>query len=53
VNPDGTMDVPAEPGFGVDVNMKMPDKVTVRKEIFSYPDMYSNFCLILNNLSRS
>jgi O-succinylbenzoate synthase len=34
VNPDGTMDVPVKPGIGVDVNMKMLDKVTVRKEIF-------------------
>ena len=35
VNPDGTMDVPEKPGIGVEVNMKMLDKVTVRKEIFS------------------
>lgn len=34
VNPDGTMDVPQKPGIGVEVNMKMLDKVTVRKEIF-------------------
>jgi o-succinylbenzoate synthase len=34
VNKDGTMDVPVKPGIGVDVNMKMLDKVTVRKEIF-------------------
>jgi o-succinylbenzoate synthase len=34
VNPDGTMDVPAKPGIGVDVNMKMLDKVTVRSEQF-------------------
>jgi O-succinylbenzoate synthase len=34
VNPDGTMDVPVKPGIGVEVNMKMLDKVTVRKEIF-------------------
>ena len=34
VNPDGTMDVPVKPGIGVDVNMKMLDKVTVRSEWF-------------------
>jgi o-succinylbenzoate synthase len=34
VNPDGTMDVPVKPGIGVDVNMKMLDKVTVRTERF-------------------
>ncbi|MBK6345017.1 MAG: o-succinylbenzoate synthase [Bacteroidales bacterium] len=34
VNPDGTMDVPVKPGIGVEVNMRMLDKVTVRKEIF-------------------
>jgi o-succinylbenzoate synthase len=34
VNPDGTMDVPAKPGIGVDVNMKMLDKVTVNRELF-------------------
>jgi o-succinylbenzoate synthase len=34
VNKDGTMDVPKLPGIGVEVNMKMLDKVTVRKEIF-------------------
>jgi o-succinylbenzoate synthase len=34
VNPDGTMDVPTKPGIGVDVNMKMLDKVTVRKESY-------------------
>lgn len=34
VNPDGTMDVPTKPGIGVEVNMKMLDKVTVRKEEF-------------------
>lgn len=34
VNPDGTMDVPAKPGIGVEVNSRMLDKVTVRKEIF-------------------
>jgi O-succinylbenzoate synthase len=35
VNPDGTMDVPTKPGIGVEVNMKMLDKVTVKSEIFS------------------
>jgi O-succinylbenzoate synthase len=34
VNPDGTMDVPTKPGIGVEVNMKMLDKVTVRRESF-------------------
>ena len=32
VNPDGTMDVPTKPGIGVEVNMKMLEKVTVRSE---------------------
>jgi len=32
VNPDGTMDVPSKPGIGVDVNMKMLEKVTVRSQ---------------------
>jgi o-succinylbenzoate synthase len=34
VNSDGTMDVPVKPGIGVEVNMKMVEKVTVRTEIF-------------------
>jgi O-succinylbenzoate synthase len=34
VNPDGTMDVPVGPGIGVEVNMAMLEKVTVRKEVF-------------------
>jgi o-succinylbenzoate synthase len=34
VNSDGTMDVPVKPGIGVDVNMRMLEKVTVRSEIF-------------------
>ena len=34
VNPDGTMNVPGKPGIGVDVNMKILEKVTVRKETF-------------------
>lgn len=31
INKDGTMNVPAKPGIGVEVNMKMLDKVTVKK----------------------
>jgi o-succinylbenzoate synthase len=34
VNPDGTMNVPVKPGIGVEVNMRMLEKVTVYKEIF-------------------
>lgn len=34
VNKDGTMDVPTKPGIGVEVNMKMLEKVTVRKKEF-------------------
>lgn len=34
VNQDGTMDVPTKPGIGVEVNMNMLEKVTVKKEIF-------------------
>ena len=34
VNKDGTMDVPTGPGIGVEVNMKMLDKVTISKEYF-------------------
>jgi O-succinylbenzoate synthase len=34
VNTDGTMNVPVKPGIGVEVNMKMLEKVTVRSEIF-------------------
>ena len=34
VNQDGTMDVPTGPGIGVEVNMNMLEKVTVKKEIF-------------------
>ena len=34
VNKDGTMDVPTKPGIGVEVNMKMLDKVTVKKKSF-------------------
>ncbi|QQS35246.1 MAG: o-succinylbenzoate synthase [Ignavibacteriales bacterium] len=32
VNKDGTMDVPTKPGIGVEVNMEMLDRVTVRSE---------------------
>lgn len=34
VNTDGTMDVPTGPGIGVEVNMRMLEKVTVYKETF-------------------
>lgn len=34
VNSDGTMNVPTGAGIGVEVNMKMLDQVTVRKEMF-------------------
>ena len=34
VNKDGTMDVPSKPGIGVEVNQKMLEKVTVKKEKF-------------------
>ena len=34
VNADGTMDVPVKPGIGVEVNMKMLKKVTVRSKVF-------------------
>jgi o-succinylbenzoate synthase len=34
VNMDGTMDVPTKPGIGVEVNMKMLKKVSVRNEVF-------------------
>jgi O-succinylbenzoate synthase len=34
VNPDGTMNVPSKAGIGVDVNLKMLEKVTVRSKIF-------------------
>lgn len=35
INSDGTMDVPTKPGIGVEVNMMMLEKVTVRKQSFS------------------
>jgi O-succinylbenzoate synthase len=34
INRDGMMDVPTRPGIGVEVNMKMLEKVTVRKAIY-------------------
>jgi len=34
VNSDGTMDVPVNPGIGVEVNMKMLDRVTVERQSF-------------------
>jgi len=35
VNDDGTMDVPTKPGIGVEVDLKMLEKVTVKKVSFS------------------
>lgn len=34
VNKDGTMDVPVKPGIGVEVNMVMLEKVTVKKAVY-------------------
>lgn len=34
INKDGMMDVPTKPGIGVEVNMKMLEKVTVKKAIY-------------------
>jgi O-succinylbenzoate synthase len=34
INKDGTINVPAKPGIGVDVNMKELERVTVRKVVF-------------------
>ncbi len=34
INPDGTMNVPTKPGIGVEVNMKMLQKVTIRRDVF-------------------
>ncbi|MHC1702589.1 MAG: o-succinylbenzoate synthase [Tenuifilaceae bacterium] len=34
VNPDGTMNVPTKPGIGVEVNMEILDKVTVKKQSY-------------------
>lgn len=35
LNEDGTMNVPSKPGIGVEVNLEILEKVTVRKEVFS------------------
>ena len=35
LNKDGTIDVPTNPGIGVEVNLKRLEKVTVKKQIFS------------------
>ncbi|MEX0788383.1 MAG: o-succinylbenzoate synthase, partial [Anaerolineales bacterium] len=35
LNPDSTIDVPTEPGLGVDVDFGELDRVTVKKEVFS------------------
>lgn len=35
VNKDGTMDVPVKPGIGVEVNLEMLEKVTVRKAVYN------------------
>lgn len=40
VNADGTMNVPAGPGIGVTINMKMLDKVTVHKETFKHQSLH-------------
>ena len=34
VNADGTMDVPTKPGIGVEVDMKMLQKVTIKKGVY-------------------
>lgn len=34
VNKDGTMDVPKKPGIGVEVNMGILEKVTVKKKVY-------------------
>ncbi len=34
INSNGTMDVPTKPGIGVEVNLKMLEKVTVKKVIY-------------------
>jgi len=34
VNKDGTMDVPTNPGIGVEMNLKKLEEVTLRKQIF-------------------
>jgi O-succinylbenzoate synthase len=34
INNDGTMDVPTKPGIGVEVNLNLLEKVTIRKAIY-------------------
>jgi o-succinylbenzoate synthase len=34
VNEDGTMDVPTKPGIGVEINIKMLDKASLKKKVF-------------------
>jgi o-succinylbenzoate synthase len=34
VNDDGTMDVPTKPGIGVEINIKMLDKASLKKKVF-------------------
>ncbi len=36
LNADGTIDVPGQPGIGVNINMKALEKVTVRTEVFQH-----------------
>ena len=36
VNKDGTMDVPTLLGIGVEVNMGMLEKVTVKRKVFTW-----------------
>jgi len=35
LNKDGTIDVPAKPGIGVEVNQKRLEKVTIKKQVFN------------------
>jgi len=35
LNPDGTMDVPLKPGIGVEVDMKVLDKITLKKKSYT------------------
>jgi o-succinylbenzoate synthase len=35
LNPDGTMDVPIKPGIGVEVDMKVLDKMTLKKKSYT------------------
>jgi O-succinylbenzoate synthase len=34
INQDGMMDVPTKPGIGVEINLNMLEKVTVRKAVY-------------------